>query len=126
MAKLHKIELYIVDPTGDTDLQDNNESNLKYLLRNWNSEFKVETIDFEWDDKHPLNLISTTLEEKRKYFTNHIIISSMIGEYLKGYYLNGMPKLTCFSDEAIIFNYEDAKKELNKLHSMGFTGLEII
>lgn len=56
---------------------------------------------------------------------NEYVIYNFINELLEGYYENGMPKLTCFEEDALIFDFADAKAQLSKLHCMGFMGLDI-
>jgi hypothetical protein len=53
------------------------------------------------------------------------VIYNFINEFLEGYSDIGTPCLTCFKEDAIKFNLKDAHNELNELHKMGFTGLQI-
>lgn len=53
------------------------------------------------------------------------VIYNFINDYLEGYSDIGTPCLTCFKEDAIKFNLEDAKSELDILHKMGFIGLKI-
>lgn len=53
------------------------------------------------------------------------VIYNFINEYLEGYFDSGNPSLTCFKDSAMLFTFEDAKEHLEKLHKMGYTGLDI-
>lgn len=71
MAKLFKIQAYIVDPNGEfrdsSYLEDcligdtQNHFNLSHL--------RVAEIDLgEWDDNHPLNYVKCPESEFKKYF----------------------------------------------------------
>lgn len=52
------------------------------------------------------------------------IIYNFINHYYEGDYDNGMPELTPFLEDAILFNLSQVKIQLAKLHEMGFTGLD--
>jgi len=53
------------------------------------------------------------------------VIYDFLDNFYEGDYDNGMPSLTPLHEDAIIFNLHDAKAMLDKLHKLGFTGLQI-
>jgi len=53
------------------------------------------------------------------------VIYNFLNEYFEGTYDNGMPSLTPFHEDAVIFDIHSAELQLSKLHEMGFTGLKI-
>jgi len=52
------------------------------------------------------------------------VIYNFINEYYERNYDNGMPKLTSFIEDAILFDLHEVKIKLTELHKMGFTGLD--
>lgn len=71
MAKLYKIQAYIVDANDEFYPEDRLEDCLTYCLQNYLSldHLKIQTVDLgEWDDDHPLNYIDCPEAEFKKYF----------------------------------------------------------
>lgn len=71
-TKLHKIELYLVelaDPAGIPacmELIDSalNNISMTTVVRGFNRK----SVDLDWDDAHPLNLIDATQQQHEEYF----------------------------------------------------------
>ncbi len=56
--------------------------------------------------------------------SNLYIIYNFLDEWVTGYDINGNPEISCIHNNAIVFTREEVEKELDKLRSMGYTGLE--
>ena len=57
--------------------------------------------------------------------TKQYVIYNFLNFFYEGDYDNGMPSLTPLHEDAIIFDLHDAEIMLDKLHKLGFTGLQI-
>jgi len=57
--------------------------------------------------------------------TKQYVIYDFLDNFYEGAYDSGIPSLTSFHEDAIIFDLHDAEIMLDKLHKLGFTGLEI-
>jgi len=57
--------------------------------------------------------------------TKQYAIYNFLNFFYEGDYDNGMPSLTPFHEDAIIFDLHDAEVMLDKLHKLGFTGLQM-
>ena len=71
MAKLFKIQAYIVDPADEFYDSSSLEDCLIYCTQNdLNLErLKIQSVDLgEWDDNHPLNYVDCPEAEFKKYF----------------------------------------------------------
>lgn len=71
MAKLFKIQAYIVDANGEFYTDDRLEDCLVYCTQNDLSleHLKIQSVDIgEWDDDLPINKINCPEEEFKKYF----------------------------------------------------------
>ena len=71
MAKLFKIQAYIVDPNGEFYTDDHLEDCLIYCTQNdLNlSHLKIKSVDLgEWDDDLPINKFNCPEAEYEKYF----------------------------------------------------------
>lgn len=70
MAKIHKVEFYLVDCDSTYD-NDEIECGLESQFEDYGgiSIKKIQTVDIgEWHDDHKFNLVSTPLEEYEKEF----------------------------------------------------------
>jgi len=65
------------------------------------------------------------IERMEKPMSKQYVIYNFINFFYEGDYVNGMPSLTPFHEDAIIFDLHDAESMLDKLHKLGFTGLQI-
>jgi hypothetical protein len=71
MAKLFKIQAYIVDPNGEFDTDDRLEDCLIYCTQNDLNldHLKIQSVDLgEWDDDLPINKFNCPESEFQKYF----------------------------------------------------------
>ena len=71
MAKLFKIQAYIVDPNGEFSTDDRLEDCLIYCTQNdlHLEHLEIQSADIgEWDDDHPLNYFDCPEAEFKKYF----------------------------------------------------------
>ena len=71
MAKLFKIQAYIVDYNDEYKTEDRLEDCLIWLTQNELTlkHLKIDSTDLgEWHDEHPLNYISCPEAEFKKYF----------------------------------------------------------
>ena len=53
------------------------------------------------------------------------VICYFLDNLYEGAYDSGIPSLTSIHEDAIIFNRNYAESMLDKLHKLGFTGLQI-
>lgn len=70
MAKIYKVEMYVVDPNDST----NELNDVIRDLANGSDTFipvtpTVEVSEFNWDDSLPINKLDCSIEECEKYFT---------------------------------------------------------
>ena len=71
MAKVFKISAYVVDMNGEFTTDDRLEDCLIYCTQNDLNlrHTNIQSADIgEWDDDHPLNYRSCSIEEFEKYF----------------------------------------------------------
>jgi len=59
------------------------------------------------------------------HMSKQYVIYNFLNFFYEGDYDNSMPSLTPLHEDAIIFNLHDAKTMLDKLHKLGFTGLQM-
>jgi hypothetical protein len=68
MAKLHKVEMYILDSADDYNSLEqiiDHTNDRSYVQFN---PFNSQTVEFEFDDEHPLNFNDAKVEDYRKMF----------------------------------------------------------
>lgn len=70
MAKLYKIETYLLDYNNDFRDSEILKNYLDYRMNyGFLNHIKIDVADIgEWDDDHPLNIVDCPEEEYEKYF----------------------------------------------------------